>query len=131
MSEKVTEHFTVSEVECKCGCGAMPSKAFMKKLEELRVLCDFPFRMSSVARCPEHNESIGGAKKSDHITRKGAKALKGAGDIKLDEFSYERRYKVIQHAIPLGFDVIEVCNAHIHVGIRGIKEGILFSGISK
>lgn len=133
MSKQITAHFQQHEVECPDGCGGMPTMAFMDKLETLRVMCGFPFRMSSVARCATHNEAIGGAKQSDHIVRANvsAKSERGAGDIKVDEFGYERRYSIVKNAINLGFDVIEICNAHIHVGIRGVENGILFTGISK
>lgn len=133
MSKQITKHFQAHEVECRCGCGSMPSIAFMDKLETLRVMCEFPFRMSSVARCATHNANIGGARNSDHIVKPFKKAddETGAGDIKVDEFSYERRYSIVKNAISLGFDVIEICDAHIHVGIRGIANGILFTGKSK
>jgi len=133
MSKQITKHFQEHEVQCPCGCGAMPTQAFMDKLEELRVVCDFPFRMSSVARCQKHNDEIGGAKHSDHIVRasRSEKSEKGAADVRIDEFGYERRYTIVKNAMALGFDVIEICNAHIHVGIRGVQNGILFTGISK
>ena len=132
MSRQITKHFTTDEVQCPC-CGALPSLAFMDKVETLRVMCDFPFNPSSCARCVTHNEEIGGAKQSDHIIRANKKDEDetGAMDIKVDEFSYERRYSIVKNAMSLGFDVIEICNAHIHVGIRGINKGILFTGISK
>jgi hypothetical protein len=133
MSNQITKHFTRDEIECRCGCGGMPSIAFMDKVETLRVMCGFPFRVGSCARCATHNSNIGGAKQSDHIVRAMRKDTdeRGAIDIKVDEFSYERRYALVQHGISLGFDVIEICDAHVHLGIRGVEKGILFTGKSR
>jgi hypothetical protein len=133
MSEYITKHFKKSEVDCNCQCGGMPSIAFMDKVETLRVMCNFPFNVGSCARCATHNANIGGAKKSDHIfdPMRPQDDERGAIDIKVHEFEYERRYKIVKYAIGLGFDVIEVCDAHIHLGIRGLGSGILFTGKSR
>ena len=49
-------HFTADEMACKCGCGALPGSDLMIMLETLRVRCNFPFPISSGARCPKHND---------------------------------------------------------------------------
>lgn len=53
-----TEHFQEHELTCKCGCGMLPQKDFMKKVETLRKMCGFPFIVSSAARCPSHNSKV-------------------------------------------------------------------------
>lgn len=133
MSKQITKHFVQSELECSCGCGGMPTIAFMSKVEELREACGFPFRVGSCARCATHNANIGGAKRSDHIVRtlQDQGDTRGAMDIKVGEFNYEDRYAIVHNAMDIGFDVIEICDAHIHVGIRGVARGILFTGKSR
>jgi hypothetical protein len=133
MSRQVTEHFTDTELMCKCGCGLMPRRKFIEMVEVLRTDCEFPFHTSSVARCEKHNAEIGGAKRSDHIVtdEMNQDAFIGAIDIKLHKAEYERRYTLVDLAMEHGFDVIEVCDAHIHVGRRGVSKGILIWGVSK
>lgn len=133
MSKQITKHFQQHEVECRCGCGAMPTSGFMNRIEELRVRCGFIFNVGSCARCATHNANIGGAKRSDHIVdpMRLDSDERGAMDIKVGEYEYEKRYAIVNNAMRLGFDVIEVCDAHIHVGIRGISNGILFTGKSR
>ena len=132
MSEQITPHFQRHELECRC-CGKMPRQGFINMLEALRVKCDFPFHMSSVARCETHNQNIGGAKHSDHIVRVVMEdaAFLGAADIKLDKWQYEKRWDLVMNARDMGFDVIEVCDWHIHVGKRGITKPLLIWGQSK
>lgn len=57
----LTWHFTVEEMQCKCGCGVTPPESFMRELEDLRTIVDFPFRVTSGFRCETYDKSIGGA----------------------------------------------------------------------
>lgn len=50
-----TAHFSDSELTCKCGCGLLPPPDFQNKLEALRLAYGEPLKISSGARCPEHN----------------------------------------------------------------------------
>lgn len=56
----MTPHFSDVELECKCGCGMLPNKEFMGKVEHLRVSCAFAFPVTSAARCPDHNARVSG-----------------------------------------------------------------------
>jgi uncharacterized protein YcbK (DUF882 family) len=51
-------NFTRHELECKCGCGAVPSSVLMMKLRELRERLGKPILITSAMRCPEHNERV-------------------------------------------------------------------------
>lgn len=53
-----TEHFTDKELECRCGCGGLPSELFQNRLEALRKTYGRPMRVNSAARCPDHNEAV-------------------------------------------------------------------------
>ena len=54
----MTPHFAAGELACKCGCGMLPKQDFMDKVETLRVKLGRPLRVSSAARCPEHNATV-------------------------------------------------------------------------
>mgnify|MGYP002072262920 CR=1 FL=1 len=55
---QLTKNIAASEVVCKCGCGLLPPQAFIDKIQLIRTLCDFPFVISSGARCVEYNKRI-------------------------------------------------------------------------
>jgi len=54
----VTPHFTNDELRCKCGCGMLPQKDFMERIEKLRIQFGKPMAVTSGARCPEYNASV-------------------------------------------------------------------------
>lgn len=49
------KNFTKAEVACKCGCGMLPSKEAMERLQALRNAYGKSMKISSGARCPAHN----------------------------------------------------------------------------
>ena len=62
-------HFTVKEIACKCGCGeSIIKQEMLDKIEELRILIKHPIIVISGYRCVKHNEAVGGANKSAHLT---------------------------------------------------------------
>lgn len=64
-----TAHFNVKEFQCKCGnCESVtPPMELLSALELVRLRFRSPVIITSGYRCPEHNERIGGAKKSRHV----------------------------------------------------------------
>jgi uncharacterized protein YcbK (DUF882 family) len=56
----MTPHFSSVELACKCGCGKLPRLAFMEKIETLRLAYGKPLKVTSAARCPEHNVKVSG-----------------------------------------------------------------------
>lgn len=56
MPTQLTPHFSLSELQCKCGCGqALMDKVFLAKLEDLRQGMGQPLTVTSGYRCPAHN----------------------------------------------------------------------------
>lgn len=51
-------HFTQKEMGCPDGCGGLPKREFMEKLEAIRVKANFPFRISSGFRCAKYNLKV-------------------------------------------------------------------------
>lgn len=68
MSEKLTPHFTDTELACRCGCGLLPTQELLDALEAVRLLYGRPIHITSGARCDAHNLDVGGSLKSAHIT---------------------------------------------------------------
>lgn len=56
----MTPHFSDDELRCRCGCGMLPKQDFMQRVEELRLKYGKPLRVTSAARCPEHNAKVSG-----------------------------------------------------------------------
>ena len=123
----IRENITRKEAECP-HCQKLPSDDFLDLLQTLRTLCDMPLNFSSIYRCPDFNRMIGGSHDSLHTQTREY----GAGDIKTRNF--KKRYIIITKALKLGFNNIEVCNYHLHVGKapKGHRqENSFFWGISK
>lgn len=51
-------NFTAAEMECRCGCGALPDPQLMDVLQMLRDLVGAACAVSSGARCAAHNEAV-------------------------------------------------------------------------
>jgi len=78
----MTPHFTKAEVTCKCGCGLLPPQDFMDKVERARVRTNFPWPVTSGARCPAYNVTVSSTgrtgphtKRAIDIGVRGAQAL--------------------------------------------------------
>lgn len=53
------QFFRRSEFECKCGCKQNQTNArLISLLDEGRLICNFPFVISSGYRCPAHNNRV-------------------------------------------------------------------------
>ena len=95
----MTPNFSDAELACKCGCGMLPDKMFMNRVEMLRAHCGFPFKVTSAARCPEHNARV------SKTGRTGPHTTGRAIDIAVRG---EQALKVIEHALLLRFTGIGV-----------------------
>ena len=53
-------HFSHRELQCKCGCGKQDMcPRFMEQLERIRLICGFPFYVTSAYRCETHDKDVG------------------------------------------------------------------------
>ena len=99
-------HFSRKELECKCGCGAIPTTVLMAKLRELRERLERPILITSAMRCPEHNEKVA------HTGKDGPHTTGLAVDIATDGKT--------------AFDVIGIA---LELDVQGI--GVSLAGINK
>jgi uncharacterized protein YcbK (DUF882 family) len=106
---KLSKNFTKEELECKCGCGFLPTKEAIEKLQNIRTKIGKPLIISSGARCASHNTAIKGSKNSQHIH--GI-----AFDIKCPPG--QLRMEVITAAIEEGFKGIGWAKTFLHIDLR-------------
>ena len=65
------QHFLPSEFKCGCGCGLgieSMQPDTLELLDACREFANVPFVISSSIRCVAHNNAVGGADRSAHIT---------------------------------------------------------------
>jgi len=72
---KLTKNFWRREMSCKCGCGF--DTIDWRTLEVAQLVCDHFARIQqiprvicrvhSAARCPAHNQAVGGSPTSQHV----------------------------------------------------------------
>ena len=118
---KLTNNFSLSEFECKCGC-EMPAfvKENVKELaENLQVLRDVVGRidLTNAYRCKEHNADVGGATNSQHIKGKAA-------DIKSNTLSPSEIASItddLMKSEKFKLGGIGIYNTFTHVDIREYK----------
>lgn len=111
------KYFTKQEMECKCGCGMLPTPQFMGRLETLRIRYGKPIQITSGARCPVYNVKVGGSANSKHT-------IGEAADILCDSHS---KYILTKLAIELGFGGIGIAKTFIHLDIRPMAESVIFT----
>jgi len=63
----LSRNFSRHEFECRCCGRAEINQRLVDALQELRDLAGLPVRVISGYRCPEHNQAIGGATRSQHL----------------------------------------------------------------
>ena len=64
---KISENFNLKEFECKSTGQVKIHEKLLELLQELRDTLDKPVIINSGYRSKEHNEKVGGAKKSQHL----------------------------------------------------------------
>ena len=93
----LTNNFSKSEFNCKCGC-EMPNdvldniKLLAIELQTIRDYVGQPIKINSAYRCELHNSIIGGVKTSQHILGK-------ASDITINTFTPNEVVDVIENLL--------------------------------
>jgi len=105
LDHKLSEHFTVGEVSCYCGCGFGTHEGdvgaeAMRRLELMREeICrsanmDVPLRITPKGgcRCPEANAKAGGAMPDSKTGAPGSAHLRGTGFDILPAWGWHKTY---------------------------------------
>jgi len=101
-------NFNRSDFTCKCGCGLNNIQdLFIWRLQMTRTDANFPFIITSGCRCVKHNEEVGGASTSDHLSGEGA-------DVKVS--NGWQRLRIVDAALRNGIKRIGVARTFVHLG---------------
>ena len=91
-------------------CGKSHVKtAFVRRLDELRDMCEFPFVINSGYRCPEHPSEASKSAPGEHTRGHAA-------DIKVQNGTQRRL--LVDCALEMGFNGIGVAKTFVHVDDR-------------
>ena len=118
-NDKLSKHFSVKEIACKC-CGLVYlAKGFISKLECLREAVGFPLTLTSACRCPKHNKSEGGRKGSFHLTANPKYSVNGtcAVDVAWGNWSEVKKECLLRVAVDQGWSTGKA-NTFCHLDIR-------------
>jgi len=108
-AEPLSEHFKESEFACK-HCGEVKvDKKLIELLEELRRYFGQAVSITSGYRCELHNEAVGGARKSQHMTGKAA-------DIKIKGITP----KEVAERARKTFGFVKIYKSWVHVDVREV-----------
>ena len=122
---QLRRHIALHEVVCPCGeCEPVLNDSFLDKVEAARVIADIPFVFSSFERCPTYNKKVGGADNSPHPLGLGCDVKTGG--------NRSRARKIVNAAVIVGFEAIEIATRHIHLDNMKRAQGpVLWPAISK
>lgn len=113
------QNITREEATCHCGCGLLASPEWLDWLQDLRDEVGFPLPFRNITRCSEYAKM--GSSTSAHKLS-SEPGLYGGADMGLKPRARavggapDRVYQVVKTALEMGFNNIEVCDGHIHVG---------------
>jgi uncharacterized protein YcbK (DUF882 family) len=119
---KLTKNFSISEFYCNDGA-EIPEDYYgnvQELADNLQVLRDFlgvPISINSGYRHPEYNKSVGGSKKSQHLTA-------SAADIRTVAYSPKEIAMIIEGLIRIGAmkqGGLGLYDTFVHYDIRGSR----------
>lgn len=118
--ERYTKNFTVAEMASKDGkdTEARMCQKFMEKLQALRSDFKKAMVVTSAIRSKEHNDAIGGAVRSMHLTRPCV-----AVDIDTSKWNSAQLYKFIDLVFEHGFTGIGIDKNFVHLDTRSKSNG--------
>lgn len=116
----LSEHFSLSEFRCKCGCGqVIVVPALIELLEYVREFSGFPIIITSGYRCPDHNAAVGGEPSSAHLTGEAA-------DIAVH--SDTERFAYLEAMFLYGIRRLGVYPSWLHLDVsQGLAQGVCWT----
>ena len=110
----LTEHFKIEEMMCPC-CGVLGIKPeFLIFIEKVRRHYDAPMKITSAFRCEKHNDKVGGAKNSAHLSGL-------ACDVAITDS--QTRLKLIRSAVACGVKGLGLHKSFLHLDITARPTG--------
>ena len=115
MSRLLSEHFSVAEFTCGCGCGICNVEPrLLGIMEAVRGAFGRPMHIRSGCRCRAHNLKVGGKPRSAHITT--AKMACTAADIAVN--GSIQRYRLVEAAYSAGVRRIGPHKKFVHIDVH-------------
>lgn len=109
----LTEHFTETELACRCCGRLLVNSDLVNRLEALRQLIGRPVLVNSGFRCPEHNRAVGGAKNSYHLRSMAA-------DIRSPGLSVSQLVSLAEQVGFTGIGTYQTLG-FVHVDVRSVN----------
>ena len=107
-----TKHFKAVELACRCCSSYVPNTALLMVLEHVREHFNVPVNINCSTRCSLHNNEVGGALNSWHLSGHAADiTVKGVDPSKVYKYLDERGYSDL-----LG---LSCYSTFVHVDTRG------------
>ena len=103
---QLTRNFTDDEFKCSCCHKEKMDRNFVARLQTAREIAGAPFHINSGWRCQEHNDEVGGAKGSSHLTGHAA-------DIRAA--TSQKRFVIVNALREAGFERIGIAKTFVHV----------------
>lgn len=113
---KLTTNFDSKELDCPCCGECHMDKEYMNKLQYVREMCDFGFKINSGYRCPKHNAKVSKKSMGDH-------SMGLAADISCKD-RYKRALIVFYALSTEYFKDIAIDKTFIHLGKGKTNQGI-------
>ena len=111
----ISEHFTINEVDCNCGCGGIIIEPLLVQcLEILRSVIGHGVNINSWYRCQEHNDAVGGTRKSQHRLGK-------AVDVWCEGLTSYHIATIAKHIKPFNNGGVIIYDNFVHLDIRGVR----------
>ena len=111
----VSDHFTLEEITCRCGCGfANYDVRLLAGLEALRAIIAKPIHVNSWCRCQKHNAEVGGVRHSQHTIGRAA-------DIVVHGVSPEKVAEIAEQIPCFGRGGIGIYSTFTHLDVRGYR----------
>jgi uncharacterized protein YcbK (DUF882 family) len=111
MIEYLSDNFTIDEMQCPCCKKCEMDPKFIETLQGIRDYLNIPMKVTSGYRCRNHNELVGGAPNSKHLS--GI-----AVDVSMKYHDSQRMYELIQVALSFGIQGIGISKSFIHLDAR-------------
>jgi len=100
--------------------GENMDSTFALKLDQLRHMCGFPFKITSGYRTAVHNRKVGGAGSSAHT--------EGLA-VDIQARTSGEKFRIVANALLLGFNRVGVYSGHIHIDdSKTLPQNVLWTG---
>ncbi|HET9304848.1 MAG TPA: D-Ala-D-Ala carboxypeptidase family metallohydrolase [Candidatus Sulfotelmatobacter sp.] len=110
--EQLSENFTRTELECRCGCGTCNvEQSLLDALEQFRRLVNQPIIINSGYRCSKHNEESNGQPDSQHMSGRAA-------DIRVSGKKARELYALAQRIPSIRGIGVDDYRDYIHIDTR-------------